>query len=271
MNRGRIQGLLGPNSLDVSQGFGVDIVASQPTGIDISQSLTMTAVASLSGGATANDPLTIAPGWTFWLVGDNGLSGTTWTDQSGNGFNATSAIMPAITTNLLNGRTGITMNGATQHMVFSTLDLPPPGTTPSWIFAVWRWKTWTSGDNMYGASTSCMRLLQITSLPQVEKHNGVVSSTLSPALNTWQRSADYYSNTTSDYLKIGASTVTGVNCGNTDPAAGAFRIGSNNGGGAGSPDADLLCIGRLPRLPTGTEITNLDTWVTAYYGGTVAV
>lgn len=238
---------------------------------------------NIVGTVTSNlplAPLTFAPGWSVFLVGDVGLTGggaspMTWADQSGNGRDATQSsagFIPSATASLLNGRAGVVFDGTNDFLTFAGLDLPAPGTTPSWIFSVWRLRAWTSGKNIYaGGTTSCMRLLCITATPQMQKHNGTLSASLSPTINTWQCSEDYYSNSAADYMRIGASSTTPANSGNTDPASGAFRLGSSNNAGANAPAMDMVAFGIRASLPSGTVISDLRAWVTSMWGGSVAV
>ncbi len=269
MNRGRVASVFGPSA--PAQPNGTLNAAAQSSTTDF------------AGTFTSNLPLsalTIAPGWTFYLVADVGLSGggaatMTWLDQSGNGNDFTQSSAGFIPTTggvTLNGRPSVTFDGSNDFLGNATMDIPAPGTTPSWIFSVWRLNTWAVGKNIYaGGSTTCMRLLCNGSTPQMQKTNVTASGLISPTLANWQCAEDYYSNSAADYLRIGALATTPAGSGNTDPAAGGFRIGSSNGAGAGAPAMDMVFIGRLPRLPTGTEITNLRAWVTSMWGASVQV
>jgi len=73
----------------------------------------------------------------------------------------------------------------------------------------------------------------------------------------------HFTNSVADYLKIGATSVTGTNCGVT--AVTAYQLGAS---GISASNANvgwaefLICNGK----PSGAELTALDSYVTSRYG-----
>lgn len=232
--------------------------------------------AGASAGPT--DPLTIITSvpWAVYLVGDLGITlGTgvsAWADQSGNGNDATQAtgiMQPAFNASGLNGRGTLGFDGSNDHLVFSSLDLPAPGTTPIWIWTVFRQDAWISGDSLYGAGASVVRCRKMGVTPQLRPSNASDGPLNAGAVvASWCRLENLFTNSTSDYLKLASTTATGSNCGNNDPASGAFVLGSHVTGSsfADSTHAAFgICLGN----PSGAEKTALDAWVAAYYGAGV--
>lgn len=196
---------------------------------------------------------------------------TTWADQSGNGNNysqSTAANQPLLLTTDGPGSTAAIAFDGTDDSLQSTLDLPAPGTTVSWIWAVFRQRTWTSNDHCFsaGASTFILRQTNGGASPQMNAFNNAANGPTNSGapVNGYSRMELYFSNTTADYLKLRATSVTGTNCGNNNPAAN-IRLASASGP---SNWADIEIVEWLivNRLPSGTEKTNLDTYVTNRYG-----
>ncbi|HTA90330.1 MAG TPA: hypothetical protein VK745_12160, partial [Polyangiaceae bacterium] len=102
------------------------------------QSFTSAATVALTGlgaGLTLNIAAGAAVTTDIWKA----VAGT-WADQSGNGVNVTAAGAPGIATITpgLNGHASLSSNGTSTQYGTYTLDLPAPGTTPTFFWAVCR-------------------------------------------------------------------------------------------------------------------------------------
>lgn len=232
------------------------------------------------GGAAAwNDPLTIFTGGKHWFFsGSNGYSGSQWDDASGNGKHATQATgskQPALQSGGLNGRNTLLWDGSDDWMQLAGWDPPAPGTTPIFIWAVFRQLGWTVGKSIYAGSTSTrLRLAQSTSTPGLTGNNTTATSLNNgAAINTWVRSEHLFNNSTTDYLKLGSTSVTGVNQGNTDALSGSFILGAQSvsSGSTQCANVELACILGLTYNPSGAELSAASAWVTSFYGGSVGV
>lgn len=273
-NRGRF--LDGAPVTSISQSFSVLIVALSLDPIDITQQVTVSIVAS-DGGGLPTDPLTIISSRTpFWFfTADQGYVPGTWTDQSSGGFNATQSTgskQPTLNTAALNTRNTLSFDGVDDVLQLATWNPPAPGTTNMWFFMVFRQRTFTNGDSIFGGGNSSrVRLYQATTSPNLQAINTTNSTAVTTAtLNSWFRGEVLFNNATTDYLKVGSTSVTGINLGNTDIAVGAYTIGGTSTA-AGFADIEVACIGCWNGEPTAGEKTSLNSWVTSYYGAGVGV
>ncbi len=241
--------------------------------------------ASYDGGATsAMTGITPAVGVPVALTGAaTGLShawaaGTavlndTWTatcsalaDQSGNlrhYSQASPAAQPTITVGM-SGKPGLLFNGTTQFLR-STFTTPNPTTNPFLYFIVFRHLAWAANNAIVsdGAHTS---LAQRGSSPIIQMALTSFGCQAPLALNTWGVGEAALTNSTSDYVRMGAAAaVTGTSAGN----------------GAGSGSVDLAHTSLFAQF-TNMEILALvvapmqstaaaRAAVASFYGGGVAV
>jgi hypothetical protein len=241
-----------------------------------------------AAAAGPTDPLTIVSSRTpfFFLSSDLGVAevggvGTgvsTWTDQSAGGKNATQIdsvpARPAYSANGgPNSRGLITFNGSAHWMEFQTWDPPAPGTTPIWFFWVLSALSHTNGDNLYsGGTTATLRCRQGATTGTVGASNGTLGQEITAlTVGSYFRGENLFSNSTSDYLKVGSvsTTIPGTNTGNTDCVAGNFRICCDVVTRFGH--IAWCCFGAWNGEPTTLEKNSLSSWVTNYYGGSVGV
>lgn len=209
------------------------------------------------------------------LVTLNGSNVSGWGDLSGNGHNfaqGTAAKQPAYTASGgPNGFPMINFDGTDDDLVSATPDLPAPGTTNSWFWFVFRQDSWTAGDQpMSSPTASSMILSQNTASPGLVAGNTTLSTLNNGAVvGSFVRGEMFFSNSTNDYLKLAATSVTGVNLGNLNPAAG-YQLGRNPGGTVFADVtflAFMICAGQ----PTTAEKNALTAAVTAKYGTSVLV
>lgn len=197
-----------------------------------------------------------------------------WGDQSGNGNNLSQAVAgkrPTFTAGALNGYASILFDGSDDVLTSAGPNLPAPGTTNTFMWAVLKQVTWTLNDVLWSANTATsMRLAQTTSTPRMNVANITAGPDNSAGtVGSWFRVEALFSNSVNDFLKVGPTSVTGTNTGNTDPAAG-FLLGSNQAGTSfGNLEivAFMICGGH----PTVTEKAALSAAVTAKYGSSVGV
>lgn len=204
---------------------------------------------------------------------DSGGLGTAsqLTDLSGAGLHYTAATTarPAITAAGLNGRATLLFNG-TANLMTSTLNLPAPGTTPTFTWMVFRQRTnWVANASIIGGSgANTMRLRQVTASPILDLFNGNNGpDNAGAALNTWVRMRAQAQNTVADYLRLGSTLATGIALGNS------ASIGRQLGGQAGTQFAHLEFAELFYRTsePSATQLTALDTYAQYYWGTGVTV
>lgn len=195
-------------------------------------------------------------------------------DQTGNGHNfsqATPASFPAYNTSSLNLMPGIAFDG-TSHFLDNTTDVyPAPGTAPTFHWMVFRQLAaptgWTNGDPILSSITAAtfrQEIFQGATTPRIRCFNGSSGTeNAGGTIGSARRLEAYFNNATSDYLKIGATSVTGVNTGN-QAGGGGSRFGGDSGALRGN--FELFEYVRLRRLPSAGELTALDAYVTATYG-----
>jgi len=189
-----------------------------------------------------------------------------WPDASGNGFDLVQAVAGSQPTwgaaTGPNGQPAVLFDGVDDVMSV-VLDLPAPGTTPSFFWAVLRQVTWTNNDGFWGAD---MLIGQFTASPQIFQFAGGGFNGPSTGLtvNVYKRLEAFFNDDVSDYLKAGASSVTGTNAGNTSASA-TFELGQY--GGAGTSSNIQVCeLWIFNVLPTPAQLAQLDAYALARYG-----
>lgn len=232
----------------------------------------------VTSGVTAADPLTIVSTVTpfFFLSADLGVSmGTgvaTWADQSGSGNNAvqiSGAAQPALISSDpdFGGRNSVSGDGSNDTMTM-TWNPPAPGTTNIWFFAVLMQRTYTAGEYLMAGGNTILGLAQSAVTPQLRQFNTTgANANAGAVLNVPTRLEALFSSSVADYIKLAATTTTGVSAGNSD--APSFNLFSRNGAGFG--DSKIACVGAWNGKPSAGELAALSTWVTNYYGGGIAV
>ena len=236
--------------------------------------------------SSAQTPLTIlgaGGGILHWARSDLGVeasagvpavvgvdSVTNWLDQSGNGQTFTEASTKPTYVVGAGGRPALQFDGASQKLDCTTLVPAAPGTTPMFIWSIVEAITWTNGDPIYSsitAATFVMELFQNGTTPNVACFNGSTGpNNANLVLTTPRRVEDYYNNAVSDYLKIGTTSVTGTNKGNSS-GGGGRRLAGDNGTTRGNIRYYELL--HLSRLPSAGELSQLDAYASGRYGAGV--
>lgn len=238
-----------------------------------------------ASGPSALAPLSIVTSKTnvFFLVGDLGVTTGTgvaaWANQgptgaTGDATQGTGASQPSLRSAALNGKSTILFDGADDFFVFASLNLPDPDVTATWFWLVFRQVTWTVADSVFGGNaTTFMRLFQSASgSPNLQMNSGVGGAqNAGAAVNTWVRGEALFNNSASDYLKLGSTTGAAAATGGNDPGAGLFTLAAHTTTGTGAANIEVAAFAAWAGKPTAGEISELDAWVTAYYGAGVVV
>lgn len=222
----------------------------------------------LTGAATG---ITLAfPAGAY--VTDNVYVGTCsgWTDQKSlaAATQATAANQPALGIGLLN-RPKLTGDGVNDILREATLDLPAAGTTNTFVWGIIKQITWTASRGVWSSGTTLAtnELGAGSTTPALISYCGTVSADNTAAtLGTLLRSEQFFSNTTADYLKLGATTVTGVNTGNLNPAAG-WNLFSATNGAANCGNFEVYACLIFAGKPSAGELAALSAAAAAMYPG----
>jgi hypothetical protein len=194
-----------------------------------------------------------------------------WTDQitgTATFAQATVAAQP-VTRVGLNSHISIMGDGVDDILTDSSVDRPAPGTTPTFYLWVGRNVTWTTGRSIVACGTTTrLAIFQTGSIPQVRAHNGTSGPVnAGGVIGTWTRGECRFGNSTSDYLKVAASSVTGTNCGNTDVVSNLNLFSDT----VTFSNYELMFFALFDSIPSGAELTAFSTAATTFYGGSLAV
>lgn len=202
----------------------------------------------------------------------NGSTVSAWTDQSGNGKNYTGVgtAQPTYNAAALNGFATLTFDGVNDTLT-SALSLPAPGTTPTFLWMIVKQRAWGAGRRLVGDSASGLThvLYQNAVTPQItqfDSANGPVNA--GGAIGSWVRVEAWFNNATTDYLKVGATRLTGTNTGN-NASTGNRLIAS--AAGASFSNIEVAALMYFSGLPSAGELAALSAAVTAKYGASVGV
>ncbi len=226
---------------------------------------------------TYRDPLLIVTSVpsVWYLNGDVGITiGTgvsSWADQSGNGRNfaqSTGANQPSYSGSAISGRGAVTFDGV-NGVLFTPYVMPAPGTTPSWYWIVFNSVTSGTGPSIFSGSGSSRHRFYWSSAPNMAVNNGTASTVARPT-NTWYRAEILFTNSTSDYKKIGASSSTGINFGNSTGLVN-MCLGALSNGPTSPANVIVAAFGCWAGEPTASEKIALDAWTSKYYGGLITL
>jgi hypothetical protein len=205
---------------------------------------------------------------------DNVYQGTcsAWTDQKnsvaasqGTAASQPLIILPASGSGLIRG------DGSNDVLRDAVIDIPAPGTTPTFVWAVLTQRNWVASKSLWNCGTTgfnvCLTPPGAGASPQLVIYNGasIPPANSGAVVGTPTRLEAYYNNGTSDYLKAGSTTTTGTAIGAADPTAGFNMFALSNGTSAAAIDiyALLICSG----LPNSTELSALSSAAQTLYPG----
>lgn len=226
-----------------------------------------------AGPTVTTTPLTILGSLAWWVRSDLGITIATgvsaWADQSGNGINfaqGTGASQPALVSAVLNGKDAVRFDGSNDYLD-AAWTRSAPGTQPLYVWLVYSLTTWVSNDSIIcdGSSTTGMGIRCRTATPELRMHNTtLVNANTAAALSTPARLEMQYGNSTSDYLKIIGTSVTGANAGNS-AGVGTVALGAQTPA-AGEAACDIYEAFAFLGTPSAGQRTELDAYCTARYG-----
>jgi hypothetical protein len=249
--------------------------AGVPTAPRTSVSVTNNSTATLAG-------LVTSVSWHYLFLASTGVTDagagavSAITDQSGAGHNisqGTAGSRPIVSaTSGPNGTThGITHDGTDDNLPTSSFDIAAPGTTAFYELLVFKQVTWTSLDRITGRPGGNMQIRQSGTTPALTMANTTsVNSNTAATLNSWFRLEAGFTGSTSDFLKIGSTNVTGASAGVVDPASGSSIIGAV-AGGTNASNIVWSIWGATAGIPNGTERANIDKFILGLYGSTVGM
>lgn len=214
-----------------------------------------------------------------WWRGDLGVDlGSTyrWTGQFGGtvALQATAANQPAYvaSSTVFNGKPCFTGDGVNDTLGVASFVTPAPGTTARyyWIICSLGNAAPATSGVILGSSGFCQDFFQPSGGLSCAIQNGATgpSNTGFAAINVAKRCEAYFSNTVSDFLKIGSTNVTGVNTlNNSSTGIGMFAVGTAAPSNfwAGSIAEIIITNG----LPSNGERASLDTYANTLYGSGV--
>lgn len=224
--------------------------------------------------AAAVTPLTIfGANLLQWVRSDLGITiGTgvsAWADQSGNGKHYTQAVGAAQPSYsaidaTLNNRPSLTFDGVTQSLT-SSLTLPAPGTTPTFIWLVLKQIVWGNFRPIVGNANDGaprFRMKPLTATPSLTQSNAAdVNPNTALAVGVWGRGELAYQNTVADWLKLIATKVSGGSAGNSAGDGVVTISGSGFANNCGI--AEVFYASAIPTVP---QLAALDAYCTSLYG-----
>jgi len=257
-----------------------DKITVRATGLSANRVVTSRLQFLLEEGATApTTPLSIMGANTvaWWRSdlgvnpGTNGAGVNNWMDQGPGSFNlvqATAANQPTYnTTGGPNSTPSLLFDGVNDRLVNAAINRPAPATTRTVVWIVFRQVTWTNTDKLFGFGTTAthMGALQSGVTPQIGMQNlTTVNLNNALAVNTYGRGEFGFSGSTSDYIKLVATTVTGASAGNTDPLA-TFTLGAS-GPQTLFANIQVVEVAIFDAVPTAGQTTSLNSYLSSRYG-----
>lgn len=192
-----------------------------------------------------------------------------WPDASGNGFDLTNAVgaeQPLWTAaGGPNGNPTVLFDGDDDFLSNALLDLPAPGTTPTFYWAVLRQVTWVLDHTIADTPLASLSFYQgSAAAPNVRQFNSnEVNENSGAPLGEYKRCEVYFSSSVADYIKAGSTTVTGADAGNSEPAA-SFALGGLTALFRSNVEVCEFWIFNF--LPSAAQLASLDAYVLNRYG-----
>ncbi len=225
--------------------------------------------------AAPSTPLTIISSVSVlqWVRADLGVHLTsgnvdTLNDQSGNNRHfsqGTAANQPTYTASdaTLNNQATFTCDGATRQIASTSF----AQADPVWVWLIFKLVTWGANRRVWCANqaSNTPTIFMTGSSPAIAQNaTSTVNSNSGAVLASWRRGEFLFSSSTGDYIKIGATLVTGASAGATTIASGVVLGGAFSAGVTGNVAFAeyALCAGK----PNAGELTALDAYVTSRYG-----
>jgi len=202
---------------------------------------------------------------------DNVYQGTlsAWTDQvnAKAASQASAGLQPRILIPAIN-HPAFRFDGGNDVITETTLDLPPPGTTPTYFWGVASVVSWVVTRAMMATGNAGSTMVigsggEVT--PNWHFSNGAVSPSNGGAtVGSYFQLEVGCSNVAGDFFKLGATTVTGI-LGNSDSAAGINLGAATTGAFQANMDWVVLLI--FSGIPTAGERNALTSAAASMYPG----
>jgi hypothetical protein len=211
-----------------------------------------------------------------WSAGNSVLNdtwkatGSALADQTANAlhYSQASATLQPIVALGLNGFASLLFDGVDDFLQ-SALDLPAPGTTPTFVWAVYRIISNATGNGAIIASTSLgAAIYSPIGVRSTGQFNGTARN-INAGSNggAWVRTEALFSASAADYVRCGATlAAAGLSAGNSDPAAARFIAG---GAGNTPHSVELLAAIHTPYLPSAAVLAAANAAIATQYGGSV--
>lgn len=225
------------------------------------------------GGGGGSTPLTILGSLDWWVRADSVLTATgvsQMTDLSGNNRHftqGTGSAQPTLLASDINGQPAVRADGV-NDVLNATWARAAPATQPVYFWVICKQVTWVDSAGILGdfVATGCV-YSQGGVTPQITLYNNsVVNTNGAGTLGSYFRHEVLLNNNSTDYVKIGATNVTGGAAGNL--AGGGtvqlFNIGNSAGGRFGN--VAIAEAFAFLGTPTGPQRTSLDAYCTSRYG-----
>jgi hypothetical protein len=252
--------------------------AGVPTAPRTAVAVTNNSTATLAGLVTSVSWHYLFEVYATASVTESGGAVSAVTDQSGAGHSlsqGTAGCRPTYSaTSGPNSTPGITHDGADgastgDFLPTSAFDIAAPATTAFYELLVFKQVAWTNADRITARPGGNIQIRQAGTTPAITMNNTTgVNSNTAATIGSWFRLEAGFTGSTSDFLKIGSTNVTGASAGNTDPASGSSTIGAVAGGTTASNIAWTIW-GATAGIPTNDERTNIGKWILGKYGSTV--
>jgi len=219
----------------------------------------------------------IVAGWDAAVTTNDGTSVSEMFDVSGNGFaltQATAGFQPLIQpAGGPNGNPSVLFDGVDDFLFNAALNLPAPGTTPTYLWVIMRQVSWGPAPDFNtfteSSGTGGIDFYQTGVTPQLQQYNGIdANSTVGAPVGVYKRIAVLFTNSTSDYIQAGSSQSTGVNSGNLDSGPG-ITVGAGFDGTYGWMNVELCEFWIFNAEPTALQKTQLNAYAASRYGATV--
>lgn len=203
----------------------------------------------------------------------NGATVSAWADQGPNAFHltqGTAASQPDYTAaGGPNSTPSVLFKGTDDFLRNTAIDRPAPNATPTFVWCVLRNVTWTINLRFwcFGTANLGLAVLAQVATPQINMANTtIVNANTGLTVNTYKRMEVYYSGSTSDYIKAGAtsSTLPGTSAGVVDNAA-SFTLGAR-GDGLSPANIEVPEFAIYSALPSAAQLTALDAYAQNRYG-----